>query len=135
MRGLPPRRLDLLLDGGDEILVIDENHIVRRPVHALQEAITAVVEAIQHVGEIIVSLAPDGVFRRGRKQVVFKLLRQNQRRFALLQTEILRLAVEYLGVAVAFGDGGGRETPHDGPGPGVVRHSRFKVNLLDHADS
>ena len=37
-----------------EILEIDEQHVMGRPVHALQKAVAAIVQAVQHVGKIIV---------------------------------------------------------------------------------
>ena len=130
-RGIP-RRLDLVNNGLNKVLVVDENNVVRRPVHALQKTVAAVVNAIQHVGEVIIQVAADGVFRRRRQYVTGKLLRQDQCRTNLLQAEVLRPAVENLAVTGARRHRRVRETLQDGARPRMLKQGFLDVNLVDH---
>ena len=126
------RRPDLFCDGLDKILIVHEYDVMRRAVHALQETVSAVIDAVQHVGEIIIPVLPDGVFGRGRQHVVCELLGQDQRRLDFLQAEVLCPAVENFAVTRAFRYCGVREFLHYCARPGVITQGFLNVNLIYH---
>ena len=64
--------------------------------------------------------------------MVGELARQDQGRFALLQTEILRLAVKNLAITITHRYRRMRKPPHYRPRPRVLQHGFFNVNLVDH---
>ena len=61
-----------------KVLEIDEENIVGRLVHSLEEAVATVVQAVQHVGEVVVIVRSESVVGRGREDAFSSLLREDQ---------------------------------------------------------
>ena len=88
----------------DEVLIVDNHNGMCRAVHALQEAVAAVVEAIEHVREVIVVIAGKPVTRGRGEYVASMLARENQCGVAFLQAKVLRARIEDLAVMLDFDD-------------------------------
>ena len=132
MYGGIARGADFIGNGIDKILVIDEYHVVRRLVHALQKTVAAVIDAVQHMGEIIILIAPDSVFRRRRQDVICEFLGQDQRRFDFLQAEVLRATVEYFAVPGAYRHRCVGEVLHYRVRARMFEHHLLNVDLINH---
>ena len=74
---------------------------MRRAVQALEEAVAAVVGAVEQVREIVIALAADTVAVGCGEDASPGLVGEDERGAALLQAEVLRRAVEDLAVAGA----------------------------------
>ena len=74
---------------------------MRRAVQSLEEAVTAVVGAVEQVREIVVALAADAVAVGGGEDAASGLVGEDECGAALLQAEVLRRAIEDLAVAGA----------------------------------
>ena len=77
------------VDVSPEVFIVYIQYIVCRAVHALQETVAAVIQAIQHMGKIPVAAAAKTVSIRCLQYAALVLACQDQGRFALLQAEIL----------------------------------------------
>ena len=101
-------------------------------VHPLQKAVTAIVDAVQAVGEVEIALAADAETLRGLQQETAVFLGEDECRTALLQAEVLAAAIENLAVALA-GDGGGpRVAREDVPGARMRLDSGLYVDDVEH---
>lgn len=74
---------------------------MRRAVQALEEAVAAVVRAVEQVRKIVIALAANAVAVGGREDAPAGLVGENERGAVLLQAEVLRRAIENLAVAGA----------------------------------
>lgn len=74
---------------------------MRRAIQALEEAVAAVVGAVEQMREIVVALAADAVAVGGGEDAPSGLVGEDERGAALLQAKVLRRAVEDLAVAGA----------------------------------
>ena len=83
-----------------DILVVDEYHLVGGLVHALQKTVTAVIDAIEHMREIIIVLATETVALGCGQYAPAALVGDDQCRVAFLQSKVLRPAVEDFTVAL-----------------------------------
>ena len=94
----------MLFNGRLKVFKVHKIDIVRRSIHPLEKAITAVVEAIQHVAEIVILSRSDRITLRRRQNQVSVLLSENQPRALFLKSEILGRPVEDLTIAFALDD-------------------------------
>ena len=116
----------------EEILVVDEENIIRRTVHALQKTVSAVEEAVQHVREIVIPLSTDTVTGRCFLYQALVLFREDQCRAFLLQPEILRLWIEDLAVSLAFDDRCPLVAHQDRPDARVLADFPLDIDIGDH---
>ena len=123
---------DAGVDGRCEFSVVDEQHHMGRLVHALEEAVAAVVETVEHVREVEVAVAADAVVRWCCEHRIAVFGGQDQGRPALLQAEILTAAVEDLAVAVDRHPRRLRVTVADRCYPRVVANLLLDVDEVEH---
>ena len=115
-----------------EVFVVHEQHVMSRLIHALQEAIPAVVKTVEHVGKIVIVLAPDPVSWGSRKDQVLEFFCQDQRGLALLETKVLCLGVEDFRVAVTADLPRIWEPLTDFPRACMVQHISFDIDRFNH---
>ena len=70
----------LFADCVSKVFIVYKYHIVRRSVHALQKTITAVIDAVQHMGKIIIMCASDTITGGSIKHKVFEFFCEYQSR-------------------------------------------------------
>ena len=86
---------------------------MRGTVHALQETVAAVIDAVEHMGEIVVAVSTKTVAGRGIEHEVMLFACQDHGGSCLLQPEILVLAIEYFSIMPAGDDPRIRESSKD----------------------
>ena len=118
-----------------EIFIVHVQHIVRRPVHTLQEAVAAVIQTVQHVGKIIVVTSANTIACGCFQYAAVMLVCQYQGGLALLQPEVLRFRVEYLAIALAPHPCCLRKARADVPGAGVVCYLFFYIYSSEHGQT
>ena len=119
----------------EEVLIVDEQHMVGRAVHALQEAVAAVIETVQHVREVVIAVTTDAIGRGCGLHEVPVLSREDQRGALFLQAEVLRFRIEYFAVAFAVDDARALVACKDRGHAGVITDRLLDVDERNHAST
>ena len=135
--GEKPHRLALmqrqfLVHCGEKIIVIDKYDVMSGSIHALQKTIAAIVDAVQHVREVIIVLSPYTITFGCRQHVIVKFVGENQRRISFLQAEALIPRVEYRTVALTLDLAGAWKSSDNFLNTRIRSDRSFNVQCLNH---
>jgi len=114
-----------------EVVEVREVHVVCGSIHALQKAVAAVVQAVEHVREIVVVIGAQAVTGRGGEDALSLLEGNDQGRSSFLKAKALVGWVEDFAVAVADDFVGGLYSRFEGGVAGVVRGVLFDVDAIE----
>ncbi len=103
-----------------------------RLVHTLQETIAAIVQAIEHMGKIVIVACAYAVALRCWQDKIAVFFCQNQRGLLFLQPEILCFWVEHFAITLARDLPCCWESRQNFPHPWVVLDGGFYINSFNH---
>ena len=126
------RFLGLAEDFVLEIIVIYKKDVVGGGKHSLEEAVSAVVQTIEEVGEVEVSGSSNPVGRGHGVDEGSGLVGKDKGGFLLLETETLPARVENVLVMGAWNEGRPRMATKYFQGSRMVEDSLLMVDYLDH---
>ena len=86
--------IDLVDNRTGKIFIVYKYHVMGGSIHTLQKAITAVIDTVQHMGEIKITLAANAVTRRCIKHEVFEFFCKYQGGPRFLHPEVLIFSVK-----------------------------------------
>ena len=126
------RFLGLAEDFVLEIIVIYEKDVVGGGKHSLEETVTAVVQAIEQVGEVEVAGSADPVGCGYGVNKGSALAGKDKGRFFLLEPKTLPARVENVLVMGAWDQGRPRMAPKYFQGSRMIEDSLLVIDYLDH---
>ena len=68
----------LCIHRAKKLIIVNKQHVMRRTIHALQEAVTAIVNTVEHVREVIVVSSSYSITLRRRQNMIVKFMGENQ---------------------------------------------------------
>ena len=97
---------------------------MRRTIHPLQKAVTAIINTVEHMREVVVIAPSYPITLWCRQNMIVKFTGKNQRGALFLQPEVLTLSIEHCTVALAHHLIGMRKSSAN------LTHSRVRCNRL-----